>query len=130
MDEKYNESSVQWFACSLDINEFPDDSKQEILELKLFNIFFKCIFKWIIFVVEVLESTNKIFQIYFFDNSVFRLVATLKFINEISEKHSKKSVFKVGSSRPINKILEKYLWRNLHSWKLLRNYLWNTAVKE
>ena len=33
------------------------DNKQEILEPKLFNIFCYCTFKWIIFVVEILEPT-------------------------------------------------------------------------
>ena len=43
------------------IYEFPDDNKQEILEMKLFSIFCQCTFKQIIFVV-VLKSMNNIFQ--------------------------------------------------------------------
>ena len=50
--------------------EFPDDNKQGILELKLFNIFCQWYFKWIIFVVEVLECMKKIFQECFLDDSV------------------------------------------------------------
>ena len=80
-------------------------------------------FKWIIFVVEVLESVNKIFQEYLLDNPVFRLVAILKSINKIFEKQiQKKSIFKVGSSKSISKILEKYLQRNLHFRKLFCIY--------
>ena len=46
---------------------------------------------------------------------------------------SRKSIFKVGSSKSINQILEKYLRRNLHFRKLLFIYeqnIWNAPVKE
>ena len=74
---------VCMYAC---MHEFPDDNKQEILEPKLINMFCYCTFKWITFVVEVLESTNKILQEYFLDIPVFKLVAILKSINKIFEK--------------------------------------------
>ena len=77
---------------------------------------------------------NKIFQQYFLDDLVFRLVAILKSINKIFEKTiSKKSIFKIGTFESINKILEKYLQINLHFRKLFCIYeqnLWNTPVKE
>ena len=66
---------------------------------------------------------NKIFKEYFLDNPVFRLVAILKSINKIYEKKtSKESIFKVGSSKSFNKILEKYLQRNFHFRKLFCIY--------
>ena len=46
---------------------------------------------------------------------------------------SKKSIFKVGSFESINKILEKYLRKNLYFRKLFCIYeqsLWNTPVRE
>ena len=46
---------------------------------------------------------------------------------------SKKSIFKVGDSESISKILEKHLQRNLHFRKLFcicEQNLWNTPVKE
>ena len=46
---------------------------------------------------------------------------------------SNKSIFKVGSSRSFNKLLEKYLWKNSHFRKLFYIYeqnLWNAPVKE
>ena len=66
--------------------EFPDENKQEMLEPKFFSNFFWCTFKWIIFFVEVLGSTNKVFVEYFLDYPVFRLVPILKSINKIFQK--------------------------------------------
>ena len=51
-----------------------DDNKQEVLELKLSNIFsFQC-------------TLNKIYLEYFLEDPVFKLVAIQKFINKIFEK--------------------------------------------
>ena len=72
---------------------------------------------------------NKIFQEYFLDDSVFKLIAIQKTINKIL----KKLIFKVVSFKSINRILEKYLQRNLHFRKLFCIYehnLWNTPVDE
>ena len=63
------------FQKYFDLYEFPDDNKQEILELMLCSVFCLCSFSWIIFVVEVLQSTGKIFWEHFFDDQVFKLVA-------------------------------------------------------
>ena len=50
---------------------------------------------------------NKIFQEYSIEDPVFRLVAILKSKKENFRKTTpKKSIFKVGSSESINKILE------------------------
>ena len=62
-----------------------------------------CTFKWIIFVVEVLESMNKIIKEYFLDNPVLRLVTILKSIKELQRV----------SAESINRNLEKWLQRNL-----------------
>ena len=79
--------------------EFPDDNKQEILGLKLFNIFCYCTFKLNISVADILESMNKIFQEYFLDHPVFKLAGIQKSINKIFKKTtSKESVFKEVSS--------------------------------
>ena len=89
-------------------------SSYYLLELKLFNTFCQCTFKRIVFVAEVLEFMNKIFQEYFLDDPVFRLVAILKYIKNFSKDNfkgihseiykfffekttSKKSIFKVSS---------------------------------
>ena len=59
------------------------------------------------------------------DNPVFRLVAILKPINDLSnfrKTSSKKSIFKVGDSESISKIFEKHLQRNLHFRTLLCIY--------
>ena len=69
---------------------------------------------------------NKIFQEHFLDNAVFRLVAILKSIKKIFKKQlQKKSIFKVGDSESINRILEKHLQRNLHFTKLFCIYEYN-----
>ena len=49
--------------------------------------------------LHILESMNKIFQRYFLDNPVFKLLAIHKYINKIltNKTTSKKSFFKVGT---------------------------------
>ena len=69
------------------MHEFPNDNKQEILVLKLFNIFCWCIYQ------QNFPITT-----------------------------SKRSIFKIGSSESIYRILEKYLQRNLHFRKLFYMY--------
>ena len=60
------------------------------------------------FVAETLGSMNKLFQEYFLNDLVFRLVGIQKSINKIFEKQLHgKSIFKVGSSKSITRILEK-----------------------
>ena len=90
--------------------EFPDDNKQEILEPKIFNIFFSVPLKKLFLLQFSMNIFKKHFyehfQKHFLDNPVFRLVAILKSINNIFEKTtSKKSIFKVGDSESISKIL-------------------------
>ena len=87
------------------MHEFPDDNKQRILEPKIFNIICEFALEGIIFVVEVLESKNKIFQEYFLDNSEI-------FQQKFQKTASKKSIFKIGSTKSINKVLEKCLRKN------------------
>ena len=55
---------------------------------------------------------NKIFQEYFLDDPVFRLVASYSKIYQ--QIFWKKFIFKVGSTESIQKILKRYLRRNLH----------------
>ena len=84
--------------------------------------------------MEVLESMKKIIQEYVSDDLVFRLVDVLKSINKMFEKATlKKFIFKVGSFKSFNRVLEKYLRRNLDFRKIFGIYeqnLWNTPVKE
>ena len=70
------------------------DNKQETLEPKLFNIFCYCTFKWIIFVVEILEPTyeQNLLRI-ILDDLVFRLVAIVKHINKLFKKDFKEIYF-------------------------------------
>ena len=56
------------------------------------------------FFVEILEAMYKIFQEYFLDDPFFKWVAIEKSIQKTT---SRKSIFKVGSSESINRILEK-----------------------
>ena len=86
------------------------------------------------FVVEVLESMGKIFQEYFLDNLVLRLVAIPKSINKIFEKQLQRNPFLLqvvlnlstksfkntckeicileSCSLSVNKTFEIHLWRN------------------
>ena len=81
MQSVYKYASM--YICMYD---FPDDNKQEILEL--FNIFSQCIF-----VIEILDSLNKIFQEYFLNSPIFKLVAIQKSINKIFEKQLQRNPF-------------------------------------
>ena len=61
--------------------------------MKLFHVFCQRAFKRVIFAVEILESINKIFQEYFLDNPVFKLVATQKPLNKIFKEQLQTNPF-------------------------------------
>ena len=73
--------------------EFPDDNKQETLELNLFKIFHLRTIKCVIFAAEASESTNIIFHEYLLNDPDFRLVAIVKSINKMFEKQLQRNPF-------------------------------------
>ena len=56
---------------------------------------------------------NKIFQEHFLNNPIYSEI-----YQNFRKTTSKKSIFKVGDSEYISKILEKHLQRNLHFRKI------------